>query len=31
MELELAELYVTALGRAPDAQGFDFWLQANQA
>lgn len=30
MELELAELYVTTLGRAPDAQGFDFWLQATR-
>jgi len=31
VELELAELYVTTLGRAPDAEGFDFWLQATQA
>ena len=31
MELELSELYVTTLGRAPDAEGFDFWLQAIQS
>jgi hypothetical protein len=31
MEVELAELYVTTLGRAPDAEGFDFWLQAVQS
>lgn len=30
MELELAELYLTTLGRAPDAEGLDFWIKATQ-